>query len=404
MAVSIWEGNKAQALIEAIRQGEKVDKQQGIGNAGKALVVGDDGIVTTRHAALSNIAIQALLNCFAHVTWVDEYGKNYYDLLEAALKEDGGYTPSGVLKIYNKNELTFLYGSINSIAQGVRINQTVQSNYRYVVGIANGDPSYIDANLEPLNLGLIPIPEGAKSVIVFATANQASGAKFTCNIDISTRAVDSETGIVKYFAKSTGTQLGSTYLNLDRGETHLTISVTSSTNDATYDSTIGEDFIRDITIVFLSEHFETSYDYKRTNNYDPITYSRMDYAVEDNTLKWVESTVRIAPGFNSGVRLRTLVPFANPQGSIILKPKDATAVTATVSPSTLQIKIATINFDYETFTFTPQIIHETQFTTQSVTLNLTDDENGIIVLIKKADGSTIATTDVSGIIVEFDRE
>lgn len=38
---------------------------------------------------LSDDAKVALLNCFAHVAWIDEHGQDYYDALEAALYEDG---------------------------------------------------------------------------------------------------------------------------------------------------------------------------------------------------------------------------------------------------------------------------------------------------------------------------
>lgn len=37
---------------------------------------------------LSDEAITALLNCFAHVAWIDNHGKQYYDALQNALKPD----------------------------------------------------------------------------------------------------------------------------------------------------------------------------------------------------------------------------------------------------------------------------------------------------------------------------
>ena len=65
MAVSIWEGKKADALIEAITQ--------------------RFGIV-----GLSESAKQALLNCLDHLAWADEDGQLYYDALEDALNEQAG--------------------------------------------------------------------------------------------------------------------------------------------------------------------------------------------------------------------------------------------------------------------------------------------------------------------------
>lgn len=43
---------------------------------------------------LSGEAKGALLNCFAHVAWIDEHGKDYYDALEAAL-----YPPADLVSI-----------------------------------------------------------------------------------------------------------------------------------------------------------------------------------------------------------------------------------------------------------------------------------------------------------------
>lgn len=84
MAVSIWEGSKAQDLIEAITNTQKVDKQQGTGSAGKALIVGSDGLVVTGDA-ISGSVKTALLKCFRHVAWIDDHGQDYYDELEVAL-------------------------------------------------------------------------------------------------------------------------------------------------------------------------------------------------------------------------------------------------------------------------------------------------------------------------------
>lgn len=81
---------KADELINAIANIQKVDKQQGSANAGKALVVGSDGLVGLGDAGLSDASKVALLNCFAHVTWTDAYGQTYYDALERELNRSGG--------------------------------------------------------------------------------------------------------------------------------------------------------------------------------------------------------------------------------------------------------------------------------------------------------------------------
>lgn len=84
MGVSIWEGSKAQALIDAIST-QKIDKQQGSANAGKALVVGSDGIVIPASVGIDDAVKNALLACFRNVAWINESGSNYYNTLEAVL-------------------------------------------------------------------------------------------------------------------------------------------------------------------------------------------------------------------------------------------------------------------------------------------------------------------------------
>ena len=63
----------------------KVDAQQGAANAGKALVIGSDGLVTLGDAGLSEVAKEALLACFRKVAWVGTDGQDLYDALELAL-------------------------------------------------------------------------------------------------------------------------------------------------------------------------------------------------------------------------------------------------------------------------------------------------------------------------------
>lgn len=84
MGVSIWEGSKAQALIDAINNSNKIDKMQGVENAGKALVVGNDGLVGFGNTGLSDYAKSALLECFRHVVWTD-HDKDYYGELHNSL-------------------------------------------------------------------------------------------------------------------------------------------------------------------------------------------------------------------------------------------------------------------------------------------------------------------------------
>lgn len=63
----------------------RVAVQQGSGNAGKALVVGNDGNVTTGDAGIPDAVKVSLLNLVRHVVYTDDQGQSYYDALYVAL-------------------------------------------------------------------------------------------------------------------------------------------------------------------------------------------------------------------------------------------------------------------------------------------------------------------------------
>lgn len=89
MAVNIWEGAKVDALIEAVTgNNQKLDRNQGAGNAGKALVVGPDGIVAFGNAGMSDNAKIALVNCFLHLGFLDGKGPELIEALQTALWAD----------------------------------------------------------------------------------------------------------------------------------------------------------------------------------------------------------------------------------------------------------------------------------------------------------------------------
>lgn len=88
MAVNIWEGAKADALIEAVangQNGQKVDKQQGTNNAGKVLAIGSDGLVTPAYSIMPDAVKLALVNCFENVYWSTPDGEQYGKALKDAL-------------------------------------------------------------------------------------------------------------------------------------------------------------------------------------------------------------------------------------------------------------------------------------------------------------------------------
>lgn len=126
VTVSMWEGDKAQALIDAIKSTQKVDKRQGTANAGKALVVGDDGLVGFGNAGISDEAKLALLACFQNVAWNTDRGKILYDDLRDALLGRGS---SHVL--YELPSETVFNGT-NFIDTGVSVFEEDRS-YSYTI-------------------------------------------------------------------------------------------------------------------------------------------------------------------------------------------------------------------------------------------------------------------------------
>ena len=85
MAVNIWEGAKVDALIEAISNGQKVDKQQGAINAGRVLAIGSDGLVIPAYSIMPDNVKTALIDCFEHVYWDTADGEKYGKALKNAL-------------------------------------------------------------------------------------------------------------------------------------------------------------------------------------------------------------------------------------------------------------------------------------------------------------------------------
>lgn len=107
------------AIAAAVEQIPAVDDTLTVsGAAADAAVTGTEladlkSAISEIEPGLSDGAKVALLNCFAHVAWVDEYGQNYYDALETALYPDAypkiiAEFDSGVNVIYTDDSLSSL--------------------------------------------------------------------------------------------------------------------------------------------------------------------------------------------------------------------------------------------------------------------------------------------------------
>ena len=92
----MYAANAAASRAEAAAQSLEIDATlTQVGQVADAKATGDGiadlkNIIDQIEPGLSEAAKQALLACFAHVAWVDEYGQSYYDDLEDALNAGSG--------------------------------------------------------------------------------------------------------------------------------------------------------------------------------------------------------------------------------------------------------------------------------------------------------------------------
>lgn len=101
--------DSAQTLTAEQRQQARdniktVSKEQSIEDAGKVLVVGQDGLVTTGNADISEAVKVSLLNLVQHVAYIDDQGQSYYDALYATLYPD---TIERISAVFNQNGYMF---------------------------------------------------------------------------------------------------------------------------------------------------------------------------------------------------------------------------------------------------------------------------------------------------------
>ena len=131
---------------------------------------------------------QALLACFAHVAWVDEYGKNYYDALEAALNppQDLEY----ISAVYTQSGTVYDTDSLDSL----RSNLVVYAHYTSDTEVETG---YTLSGTLSAGTSTITVSFGGKTTT------------FTVTVTHDTR-IPSEYQTVEYI-EATGTQ----YIVLD---------------------------------------------------------------------------------------------------------------------------------------------------------------------------------------------
>lgn len=76
----------------------------------------------------SEVAKAALLNCFAHVAWIDEHGQVYYDALEAALNDI-----QSISAVYTQSGTVYATDSLDSLKENLVVTATKPDSTQYVV-------------------------------------------------------------------------------------------------------------------------------------------------------------------------------------------------------------------------------------------------------------------------------
>ena len=182
------------------------------------MVVGQDGRVTTAYSTLSGVAIEALLNCFAHVVWTDEYGRQYYDILEAALREQSYDTDTHV--IFDGVFSNGLFST--SQKYGLQIETR---NDRVIFGLDYGEKPYV-SSVDGSDLGIypVPIPEDAKSVII--TFDSPS-----LYMSVSTRSLDKTENKYGSAIRNFSNNNSGFAFNVQNGEEYLAIVFRLSTSE-----------------------------------------------------------------------------------------------------------------------------------------------------------------------------
>lgn len=133
---------------------------------------------------LSDEAKQALLNCFAHVAWVDEHGQDYYDALYEALYEpipqwllEWSYTDGSLPTTFAPNDWASTYG-FGSFVSGkgahISILSTSGSQNLYPANFETSSNSEYEVKF---NFGVLPTVNG----LILRLGNGTTGMQVTIN-------------------------------------------------------------------------------------------------------------------------------------------------------------------------------------------------------------------------------
>ena len=137
--------------------------------SGNVLKYNGSAWIADESDGLSSGIKQALLNCFAHVAWTDEYGQDYYDALESAL-----YPPAdlgSISAVYTQSGTVYDTDTLDSLKPDLVVTAVYSDSTTAVV------TTYTLSGTLTVGTSTITVSYGGKTTTfnVTVTHKQASG-------------------------------------------------------------------------------------------------------------------------------------------------------------------------------------------------------------------------------------
>lgn len=309
----------------------KVDVAQGAAQAGKALVVGEDGNVTTGEAGIPDAVKTALLNLLSHVAYVDGNGQSYYDALSEALGSDWYNTWRWSLSDGQFESYPYTGGFTGSTGY-LNINANKESNIRRAMLTKRGQRPYrLNQTDELSDFYAIPVPSNASKVDITVLP-----ATLQTAITIVRQTVEGEVGdYARVLDTGWQSNIGTQYFSASPNKV-LDIKCRADANDSTFTTSTEPS---EIIVEFGIDDFYDRWRWtlqsgnvsvnQRTSGIDNTNHRLIISSGNEANRRFISVERGVVPFYDSkAAALSTLYPIPVPAA--------AKKVTVTVTPSTIQ--------------------------------------------------------------------
>ena len=309
----------------------KVQISQGAAQAGKALVVGEDGNVTTGEAGIPDAVKTALLNLLSHVAYVDGNGQSYYDALSEALGSDWYNTWRWSLSDGQFESYPYTGGFTGSTGY-LNINANKESNIRRAMLTKRGQRPYrLNQTDELSDFYAIPVPANASKVDITVLP-----ATLQTAITIVRQTVEGEVGdYARVLDTGWQSNIGTQYFSASPNKV-LDIKCRADANDSTFTTSTEPS---EIIVEFGIDDFYDRWRWtlqsgnvsvnQRTSGIDNTNHRLIISSGNEANRRFISVERGVVPFYDSkAAALSTLYPIPVPAA--------AKKVTVTVTPSTIQ--------------------------------------------------------------------